>query len=144
VSNSVLVEEASGLLVEIEDGATVLEAEANQEILVESGTEPVVEEVLTATEVSLESNTATVLEILHVLPTQTVPEEEEVYAKRVDFVSELLIYRGEAEVGTLESEASWRIRRITLGLDDDVTEEWANGNSNFSNPWDNRAILSYS
>lgn len=72
-----------------------------------------------------------------------IPEEEMPYSKRTDFVSDSLIYRGEAAPGTLESAAGWRIRRLTLSGDDDVTEEWADGNANFDNVWADRAILGY-
>jgi len=34
-----------------------------------------------------------------------IKEIEMIYAKRIDFVGETLIYKGEAEVGTLDSEA---------------------------------------
>jgi len=73
-----------------------------------------------------------------------VSEEDMAYAKRVDFVSELLLYRGEAVPGAATNTATWRIRRVTLGVDNDVTEEWADGNANFDNVWDNRLLLSYS
>ena len=72
------------------------------------------------------------------------PAEEEVpYAKRTDFDTENIIYKGEAAVGTVESSAGWRIRRITLSNDGDAAEEWANGNAQFINVWDDRASLSY-
>lgn len=71
-------------------------------------------------------------------------EDEMPLAKRVDFVTDLLIYRGEALPGALDASAVWRIRRLTLGLDDDVTEEWADGSADFNQIWDNRASLTYS
>lgn len=58
-------------------------------------------------------------------------EVEMIYAKRVDFVGESLIYKGEAEVGSLDSESVWRIHKLTI-VDDDVTEEWASGESAFN------------
>lgn len=67
-----------------------------------------------------------------------------VYASRTDFVTANLAYIGEALPGTLESAPSWRIKRLTLGLDDDVVTEWADGNANFDNVWNDRASLSYS
>lgn len=67
-----------------------------------------------------------------------------VYAARTDFVTANLAYVGEALPGTLESAPSWRIKRLTLGLDDDVVTEWADGNANFDNVWNDRATLSYS
>lgn len=65
------------------------------------------------------------------------------YTKRVDFVGETLIYKGFAAVGSSESASVWKIIRVTLS-GDDVTEEYADGNSNFDNAWDNRLSLSYS
>jgi hypothetical protein len=70
-------------------------------------------------------------------------EEDVVYAKRVDFITDSLLYKGEAEVGALTSAAVWRVRRLTIGSDNDVTEEWANGNADFDKVWDNRAGFSY-
>ncbi len=67
-----------------------------------------------------------------------------VFAKRTDIVNDNLIYKGEAYVGSSSANPVWRIRRLTIGNDGDVTEEWANGNSNFDNIWDNRITLEYS
>ena len=66
-----------------------------------------------------------------------IKEIEMIYAKRIDFVGETLIYKGEAEVGTLDSEAVQRIHRLTI-IDEDVFEEWASGNSNFDKVQDDR------
>lgn len=65
-------------------------------------------------------------------------------AKRVDFVSETVAYVGEAQPGTATTAALWRIKRVTLGPGDDVTEQWAGGSAAFSQVWDDRASLSYS
>jgi len=76
-------------------------------------------------------------------PSQT--EEDVVYALRYDEISATLAYKGEALPGVVDGEASWRIQRITFGAtDDDVTVEWADGDSNFDKIWANRASLSYS
>ncbi len=74
----------------------------------------------------------------------TTTDEEMPYAKRVDFVSENELYKGEAIVGSSETLSVWRIRRITIGVDGDVTEVWANGNANYINMWSNRLTYSYS
>lgn len=71
-------------------------------------------------------------------------EEDMALAKRVDFVSDTLIYRGEALPGTAASSAAWRIKRISIAGDDDVTEEWADGAATYSQVWDDRASLDYS
>lgn len=78
-------------------------------------------------------------------PTGPAGGEEEVpYSTRVDWISDSELYRGEADPGTAEGTALWRIRHITIGNDDDVTTLWADGNANFDNIWTNRASLSYS
>ena len=70
------------------------------------------------------------------------------YAERyaINTVDGDISYHGWAAVGTLTSAASWRIRRIiadavTAG---DATIEWADGDSDFDNIWDNRQALTYS
>lgn len=73
-----------------------------------------------------------------------ISEEDMTYSKRTDFINDYLLYRGEAPVGTLNTTALWRIRRITIGFDGDVTEEWANGNASFMNAWTDRTTLEYS
>lgn len=70
--------------------------------------------------------------------------EEELYSKRIDFISDSILYKGEAVVGALESDAVWRIRKIVIGVDGDITEIWADGDSNFNNIWNNRLNYSYS
>ncbi len=71
-------------------------------------------------------------------------EEEPMYSSRVDWIDDYTLYKGEAEPGTLESGAVWRIRKITIGLDDDVTTLWASGTDAFTQIWDDRLSLSYS
>jgi hypothetical protein len=65
-------------------------------------------------------------------------EENAVYATRVDFVTDDLLYRGEAAVGTTNASPLWRIRRIIVGVDGDITEEWSAGNALFDKAWDDR------
>lgn len=65
------------------------------------------------------------------------------YTKRVDFVNDNLLYKGEATVGTIDSHNGWRIKKITLGNDGDVTEQYANGDDNFINIWNDRLTLNY-
>lgn len=79
--------------------------------------------------------------------TDTLPvmgEEDMVYSKRIDFVSDSVLYRGEASVGTLESAAAWRIRKIVLAQDGDVTETWASGTADFNKQWTQRTVYTYS
>jgi hypothetical protein len=75
---------------------------------------------------------------------QGEPGEEVPYSTRVDWISDSELYKGEADPGSSESSAVWRIRHIVIGNDDDVTTNWADGDSQFDNIWANRASLSYS
>ena len=52
-------------------------------------------------------------------------------------------YVGTAEIGSLQSSASWKIFRM-VDNSGDLTITYADGNDNFDNIWDNRASLSYS
>ena len=64
------------------------------------------------------------------------------YAKRTDFVGDDVIYKGEAEPGSPESDAVWRISKITF-VDEDATEQWAEGNANFDKAWSSRLNYNY-
>lgn len=72
-----------------------------------------------------------------------ITEEDIMYSKRVDFVSDLELYRGEAVVGSSENAAVWRIRKVVLAEDGDVTETWAAGTAAFDKVWADRASLTY-
>lgn len=76
--------------------------------------------------------------------TTTVSEDEMVYSKRVDFITESFLYKGEATVGSSEAATVWRIRKIVIGTDGDITETWASGSADFSQVWNNRLLLTYS
>lgn len=78
------------------------------------------------------------------LPVGGVSEEEVPYSKRVDFVSDSVTYKGEAAVGSLETDPVWRIRKVIIGTDGDVTEIWANGTASFSHEWADRLLYVYS
>lgn len=67
-------------------------------------------------------------------------------ATQVDFIdgSPQIIYSGKANPGTVTSSASWQISKIVLQSDNDVSVQWADGDGNFDNVWDNRLSLSYS
>jgi hypothetical protein len=66
------------------------------------------------------------------------------YSKRTDFVGEDVIYRGEAAVGSGEGSSVWRIRKIVLAADGDVTETWAGGTATFDKIWSLRTTYNYS
>lgn len=71
-------------------------------------------------------------------------EDLMVYAKQYDFVGNNLIYKGEAVVGSSLTSPVWRIKRTTIANDNDISDQWADGNADFDNVWSDRLILSYS
>lgn len=72
-----------------------------------------------------------------------ISEENKVYAKRIDFINDAELYRGEAPVGSLESDSTWRIRKITIAADSDVTVAWAEGSAEFNKIWQDRLSYQY-
>lgn len=75
------------------------------------------------------------------IPLSEVSEME--FAKRIDAVSDTLLYKGEATPGTAETAAAWRIRRIELSADGDMVETFADGSADFSFVWADHAALTY-
>ena len=72
---------------------------------------------------------------------ETFPEGT--YAVKCDTTSNSsVIYLGEAEEGSLGSDAVWRIRKIDYTSGVIIT--WADGDANFDNIWNNRTSLTYS
>lgn len=62
---------------------------------------------------------------------------------RIDEVSPTLIYIGESAVGASESDAIWRIKRITIS--GSLTKiEYAEGSAKWNSVWNDRASLIYS
>jgi YD repeat-containing protein len=56
-----------------------------------------------------------------------------------------LIYQGLAKPGSSKSAAVWQIRKFTYDADQNLTDiQWADGDLEFNNIWDDRATLSYS
>ena len=64
------------------------------------------------------------------------------YTKRVDTISDELLYKGEAVPGTGDSSPLWRVSRVEI-VSDDVTEKYANGSAEFIHVWSDRATLTY-
>lgn len=63
--------------------------------------------------------------------------------KRVDEASATVTYVGQAQDGSSIGDPVWQIQRITSS--GGATEiEWADGNNDFDNVWDDRAALTYS
>lgn len=73
-----------------------------------------------------------------------IPDEEMIFSKRIDFVGDDIIYRGEATVGSLDDSPVWRIRLITMAPDGDVSEKYAGGLANFDRAWTQRATYTFS
>ena len=74
----------------------------------------------------------------------TVTDEEMPFAKRIDFITDNELYKAEAVVGASESSPVWRIHKIVIGADNDVTETWASGTSAYDKIWANRLSYTYS
>ncbi len=71
-------------------------------------------------------------------------EEAQMYSKRVDFISDNELYKGEAAVGSLDTAAAWRISKVIIANDGDVSETWASGTANFNKVWTDRVTYLYS
>lgn len=62
-----------------------------------------------------------------------------------DSASADIIYFAKASPGTADNVPLWSIQRLTEGNSiDDLVIEWADGDSNQDNIWDNRESLTYS
>jgi hypothetical protein len=62
---------------------------------------------------------------------------------KTDEVSKNLSYIGYALIGTADSSATWKIKRIqTIGSITSV--QYANGTANFDKIWNNRSTYTYS
>lgn len=107
-------------------------------------------EVLQSPAITIQETAASGGEQVVLLPGETVLVEQgnsvnignfvlPAYAHRADDQGDVSYY-GEAEVGTLNSEALWRIKRVTL-VGGVLTTEWAG--SQFNQIWDNRTGLTY-
>lgn len=74
----------------------------------------------------------------------TITDEEMPYSKRIDFISENEFYKAEAAVGSTENSPVWRIHKVIIATDGDVTELWANGTSAYDKKWSDRLMYTYS
>lgn len=58
---------------------------------------------------------------------------------------QLVLYAGRAFPGSSKASAVWQIYKLTYDSNDSVIDiQWADGNSDFDNIWNNRAGLTYS
>lgn len=56
-----------------------------------------------------------------------------------------LEYLGIAVMGTAKSAGTWQIRKLIYDSNGNLTDmQWADGNDNYDNIWNNRVSLSYS
>lgn len=65
-------------------------------------------------------------------------------AIRIDKVNSLLTYIGRAAVAGQNGDPIWQIMRITKTTGGLTTIEYADGDAEYDNIWDNHASLSYS
>ena len=78
------------------------------------------------------------------LPVEGIVEQQpSLVVEKIDQASATVTYIGQAAPGTATSAASWRIQRMSVS-GTVTTLEYADGDLNFNNVWDNRAALTYS
>lgn len=78
-----------------------------------------------------------------VASTLDVEQQPSLVVEKIDQASATVTYIGQAAPGTATSAASWRIQRMSVS-GTVTTFEYADGDLNFNNVWDNRAALTYS
>lgn len=78
------------------------------------------------------------------MPNQVIisGDQESSLSVMVDEPDANTTYVGEALAGADTSAAAWRIKQISVS-GNVTTVNFADGDTNFDNVWDNRAILSY-
>ena len=122
----------------VEDNFTITVDSSDATIIETGSVTYVVEAVEEVTGISITESQQDIIEV-----SDHIFVEAPVLTKRIDFVSESEFYKGEALPGTSESSSAWRISFTVIGNDDDVSEKWANGNSNFDKAWVDRLVLTY-
>jgi len=95
------------------------------------------------TRTSLTGNKEALDTVVHTTTGSPIAVVSEPYAIRLDDVGSGVTYVGYALPGTATSVASWQVKRLTETSGDCVVE-WADGDADFNNIWDDRAGLSYS
>lgn len=108
-------------------------------------------QVVDVTSVDVTVTAQTTTSIVEMQPTGAPGQSAEdlvPYSERIDFVGSTTIYKGWAALvdggpGPDESDAVWRIQKITLN-GDDTTKIWAEGSAAFNQVWDDRLTLTYS
>jgi len=64
--------------------------------------------------------------------------------KKIEYSGSNLLYLGEAPPGSATSAAAWRIQKYTYSGSNLTDTQYADGDEEFDNVWDDRASLSYS
>lgn len=64
-------------------------------------------------------------------------------SRRTAQANDSTFYIGEAVAGSIDSDAVWRVKRVTFTFDDSSATTWAGGSSNFNNIWNNRTDYEY-
>lgn len=72
-----------------------------------------------------------------------ISEENMVYSKRIDFIDDNTMYKGEALPGSSDTSPVWRISKVVIASDSDVTITWATGAADFDKVWANRQTYIY-
>ncbi len=138
------------------NGGSLLSTELEREAIVQSSTETVAQAVSSEVVITQDNIGYILVEIettASIVSGQAGPigpqgvagvnEDNIVYSKRIDFISDNELYRGEAAVGSLVTNPVWRIRKIVMAGDGDVAETWANGTAEFDKVWNNRLSYNY-
>lgn len=63
------------------------------------------------------------------------------FTERVDTSTSGVVYIGQALPGSTEAAEAWKIVKITLGSE--IAMQWPNGETSFTNSWDDRGTLTY-
>jgi len=86
---------------------------------------------------------STVIALQGTIPWVVTGGSSSSYITFLDEASATITYVGSADPGTAGSSASWSIKRLNQ-LGSVLQIQYADGDANFDNIWDNRAALSYS
>lgn len=114
-----------------------------------SVTSPSGQLVVTALEIDRSSSVAVVHTAVDIIELgvqgpEGIPGGGEVapLATRLDDVGGGVTYVGEANPGTVNSDSTWRIKKI-VETGPDIVISWADGDSDYDNVWDDRLTLTY-
>ncbi len=137
----VIVNDDGSVIVNDVDAADVITQVDEQTVVVQPDDSEVISIEQTTTVIEAEDGSVTVADV----GVQGPASESDVpFATRVDFIGEDLIYKAQAQPGTLDATNAWRIQQIIfVGAEDDVEIRWADGVSDFSKVWDDRLGYTY-